>query len=233
MLGAAAAAFAQDDIKRLLAWSTISQVAFMLAGVAVSVDGAGAGGLPPALARRVQGAAVPGRRLRHHLAGSTRLADLGGLLARTGPGWPCAFGLGLAALAGLPPLGGFWSKEAVLSAAEHAASEHRWTGWLVLLVGLVTTLVTGLYCGRAWALVAGRDLPGRSAVLGDARDRGPPGTGRPAPDDAAAAGGAGRPDRAARPARGRPARCAGRGGDLRADRGAPGRCWPWPGSAGR
>jgi NADH-quinone oxidoreductase subunit L len=173
MLGAALAAFAQDDIKRLLAWSTISQVAFMLAGVTISggsADGAGPGVYHllshagfKALLFLVAGCVT-------HLAGSTRLADLGGLLADR-PWLAGALGLGLASLAGLPPLSGFWSKEAVLSAAEHAASSHAWTGWLVLLVGLLTTLVTGLYCGRAWALVAQgpsrEDAPEQTALLGD------------------------------------------------------------------
>ena len=48
--------------------------------------------------------------------------------------------VGLAALAGLPPFAGFFSKEAVLGAAEETALHHdgpaaAWTGWLVLVVG--------------------------------------------------------------------------------------------------
>jgi NADH-quinone oxidoreductase subunit L len=64
------------------------------------------------------------------------------------------FGLGLAALAGVPPLGGFWSKEAVLTAAEEAAHAGSWAGWMVLLAGLGTSLLTGIYAGRAWSIVA-------------------------------------------------------------------------------
>ena len=50
--------------------------------------------------------------------------------------------LGLAALAGLPPLAGFFSKEAVLGAAEETAlhgggRSPSWAGWLVLVVGLL------------------------------------------------------------------------------------------------
>jgi NADH-quinone oxidoreductase subunit L len=69
--------------------------------------------------------------------------------------------LGLAALAGVPPLSGFWSKEAVLGAAEVAAFDGgvdgagslAWAGWLVLVVGLVTGFVTAAYATRAWLLV--------------------------------------------------------------------------------
>jgi NADH-quinone oxidoreductase subunit L len=81
------------------------------------------------------------------------LADMGGLL-RANRGLAVLFGIGLAGLAGIPPLGGFWSKEAVLSAADGAARAGAWSGWVVLLAGLATSLLTGLYAGRAWSIVA-------------------------------------------------------------------------------
>ncbi|MFN8078378.1 MAG: NADH-quinone oxidoreductase subunit L [Kineosporiaceae bacterium] len=166
MLGAALAALAQDDLKRLLAWSTISQVAYMLAGVAVAQAGTG-----DDAAGTVLNSSGPGvfHLLTHaafkallflvagcvtHLAGSTLFARMGGL-QRSHPALAGLFGLGLAALAGVPPLGGFWSKEAVLTAAERAAREGAgWPAWLVLGSGLLTALVTGLYAARAYALVA-------------------------------------------------------------------------------
>ena len=101
MLGAALAALAQDDLKRLLAWSTISQVAYMLGGVAVAeaANGSAAAMLHllshaafKALLFLVAGCVV-------HLAGSTLLADMGGL-RRTDPVLAGLFALGLAALAG-------------------------------------------------------------------------------------------------------------------------------------
>jgi NADH-quinone oxidoreductase subunit L len=69
--------------------------------------------------------------------------------------------IGLAALAGIPPLSGFWSKEAVLGAAELTALDGGvdgsgslvWAGWLVLVVGIVTGFVTAAYATRAWLLV--------------------------------------------------------------------------------
>jgi NADH-quinone oxidoreductase subunit L len=156
MLGAGLAALAQDDLKRLLAWSTISQVAYMLGGVAVaqSEQGAGPGVFHllshaafKALLFLVAGAVT-------HLVGSTLMKDMGGL-RRTHPPLAFLLGLGLAALAGVPPLGGFWSKEAVLTAAEHAVADGGgWPARLVLTAGLLTTLITGVYAGRAYALVA-------------------------------------------------------------------------------
>ena len=161
MLGAAMAALAQDDLKRLLAYSTISQVAYMVAGAAVarSADGVGAPvahllshAAFKALLFLVAGCVI-------HQVGSNLMSDM----AARGGLWhhhrtlAVLLGLGLAALAGLPPLSGFWSKEAVLSAAEAAArTEPGWAGWsawLVFAAGLATALVTGLYAGRAFVLV--------------------------------------------------------------------------------
>jgi NADH-quinone oxidoreductase subunit L len=169
MLGAAAAALAQDDLKRLLAWSTISQVAYMLAGVAVAQDVAGQA---PGIFHLLSHAAfkallflVAGCVI--HLTGSTLLGDMGGLL-RSHRSLAWLYGIGLAALAGLPPFSGFWSKEAVLTAADEAAHDGHWTGWVVLLAGLLTSLLTGLYAGRAWSLVALGDEVRDHPPVGDA-----------------------------------------------------------------
>jgi len=160
MLGAALAAVAQDDFKRLLAYSTISQVAYMLAGVAVATDAAGAGpGVFHLLSHATWKAMLflIAGCLAHLVGGSTLMADYSGL-RRARPWLAGLLGVGLASLAGIPPLGGFWSKEAVLSAAEHAALHGGgWTAWTVLVAGLVTSLLTGLYAGRAWAVIAGGD----------------------------------------------------------------------------
>lgn len=163
MLGAAIAAVAQDDFKRLLAYSTVSQVAFMLAGVVVAAEEEGAA---PGVYHLLSHAAFKAllfllAGVVTHLVGSTKLADMGGLRAAR-PGLALLLALGLGALAGIPPLSGFWSKEAVLTAAEHAAVDTGSTvAWIVLITGLITTFVTGLYAGRAWAIVAeGKPVPG-------------------------------------------------------------------------
>lgn len=169
MVGAAAAAFGQDDLKRLLAYSTISQVGYMLAGASL---GAGDAALFHLLAHAgfkallflAAGCVI-------HLAGSTLLADMGGLW-RTHRRLAVLFGIGLAALAGVPPFAGLWSKEGILTAAEDAAHHGSWAGWLVLLAGLVTSLLTGLYAGRAWTAVALGGVPPAPAE-GDAETEKP------------------------------------------------------------
>jgi len=157
MLGAALVALAQSDLKRVLAWSTISQVAYLLGGLAVSPTDLGSA---PSVLHLLSHAGF--KALLFLAAGAlayqlhtTELADLAGAWRRA-PLVALTFTVGLASLAGLPPLSGFWSKEAVLGAAEQTAVEGgalAWAGWLVLVTGLVTGLVTAVYATRTWLLV--------------------------------------------------------------------------------
>ena len=153
MLGAALAALAQDDIKRVLAYSTVSQLAYMAAGLAVGDSRAATFHLLShaafkALLFLAAGAAI-------HAIGSNFMSDMGGLRRAL----PVTFGtmtIGLAALAGLPPASGFFSKEAVLLAAEETAAGHgagpvaAWVGQVVLVSGLATVAVTAAYATRLW-----------------------------------------------------------------------------------
>jgi len=151
MLLGAGAALVQDDLKRVLAWSTVSQIAYMTGALAVAAT-------PAALFHLLSHAAfkallflAAGAVL--HGAGVTSLSAMGGL-RRTMPVTFAAMTVGLAALVGLPPLAGFWSKEAVLGAAEHAALGEgpapAWVGWVVLLAGLATVALTAAYAARLW-----------------------------------------------------------------------------------
>jgi NADH-quinone oxidoreductase subunit L len=153
MVFAALSALAQDDLKRVLAWSTTSQLAYMLGGLAV-------GGYSAGLFHLISHAAFKALLFLAagaiaHAIGTTLLSRMGGLrteLRRTY--WIMT--IGLAALVGIPPLAGFFSKESVLSAAEEAALHGGplpgWAAWLVLLAGLMTVMLTAAYAGRAWLL---------------------------------------------------------------------------------
>jgi NADH-quinone oxidoreductase subunit L len=163
MLGAALAAYGQVDLKRLLAYSTISQVAYMLAALAIAPAGGEGAGVAHLLAHAGFKALLFLSAGAFAMAtGTTLLAGLGGSWRRT-PLVAACFTLGLAALAGLPPLSGFWSKEAVLGLAEHAAGhgDQRVAAGVVLLCGVVTSVVTAAYATRAWLLVvpAARTTP--------------------------------------------------------------------------
>ncbi|WP_415951206.1 NADH-quinone oxidoreductase subunit L, partial [Streptomyces sp. KLOTTS4A1] len=157
MAGSALAALAQDDIKRVLAYSTIGQLGYMTGALAVGDRGAGAfhllsHGAFKALLFLAAGVII-------HAAGTNSLAAMsrmGGLRHRV----PDAFWtmtVALLALAAIPPFSGFFSKESVLGAAEHTATGHSAfapaaAGWTVLVAGLVTALLTAAYATRLWLL---------------------------------------------------------------------------------
>jgi NADH-quinone oxidoreductase subunit L len=153
MVFAALCALAQDDLKRVLAWSTTSQLAYMLGGLAV-------GGYSAGLFHLVSHAAFKallflGAGAIAHAIGTTLLSRMTGLRASMRRTY-LLMTIGLAALVGVPPLSGFFSKESVLSAAEQAALHGgplpAWAAWLVLIAGLLTVLVTAAYATRAWLL---------------------------------------------------------------------------------
>ncbi|GAA1028991.1 hypothetical protein GCM10009557_15920 [Virgisporangium ochraceum] len=147
MLLGALAALAQTDIKRVLAWSTVSQLGYMTGALAVHAPGT-------ALFHLFTHAAF--KALLFLAAGAVIHAVHSNLIAATGglrtlmPLTFLATTAGLAALAGLPPFAGFWSKEAVLASALH---EGGGVGWLIYGTGAVTVLLTGWYAARLWLLV--------------------------------------------------------------------------------
>ncbi|WP_432036522.1 NADH-quinone oxidoreductase subunit 5 family protein [Streptomyces cucumeris] len=157
MIGSALAALAQDDIKRVLAYSTVGQLGYMTGALAVGDRGAAvfhliAHGAFKALLFLGAGVII-------HAAGTNSLAAMSrmsGLTKRI----PDAFWtvtVALLALAAIPPFAGFFSKEAVLGAAEHAATGHTagvpgGVGWTVLLAGLLTALLTAGYAARLWLM---------------------------------------------------------------------------------
>ena len=141
MLLAACAALATNDLKRVLAWSTVSQVAFMFAAVAVAAPDAAVFHLLShagfkALLFLCAGVVIT-------MAGRNAMSRLGGM-RRTAPITFWTLTLGFAALAGVPPLSGFWSKEAVMTAMSQNPP--------LFIAGIVTVALTGAYCMRAWLL---------------------------------------------------------------------------------
>ena len=172
MLGAALAACAQDDLKRVLAWSTVSQLGYLTGALGVGAYTAGVFHLLSHAAFKALLFLAAGSVM--HAVGTTLMRDMGGL-RRVMPVTFVTMTLGLAALAGLPPFAGFFSKEAVLSGAEDAALHGAaagasvapaWAGWLVLVSGLVTVAVTGAYATRAWCLTFLAEPRGTGAAHG-------------------------------------------------------------------
>ncbi|WP_200206171.1 NADH-quinone oxidoreductase subunit 5 family protein [Micromonospora coerulea] len=149
LLGALAAT-AQDDIKRVLAWSTVSQIGYMTGALAVGAPTAALFHLLSHAAFKALLFLAAGAVI--HAVGTTLMSRMGGLRATMPVTFWCTL-VGLGALAGLPPLSGFWSKDGVLAAAEAAALDGagpapQWVGWLVWLAGLLGVAVTAWYATR-------------------------------------------------------------------------------------
>ncbi|HEY3502516.1 MAG TPA: NADH-quinone oxidoreductase subunit L [Actinocatenispora sp.] len=148
MLLGALAATAQDDIKRVLAWSTVSQLAYMAGALAVGSDQAAIFHLLTHAAFKALLFLAAGSVI--HAAGTNLMSRMGGLRR----GMPVTFWtmtIGLAALAGVPPFAGFWSKESVLDAAARGTpSSPAPVHVLVLVAGLATVAVTAWYVTRLW-----------------------------------------------------------------------------------
>jgi NADH-quinone oxidoreductase subunit L len=108
---AAVLACVQDDIKRVLAYSTVSQLGYMMAAIGAGFSAAGffhllTHGLFKALLFLGAGAVI-------HAVGSNDLSHMGGL-ARRMPQTAIVFIIGTLSLAGIPLFGGFLSKEEIL-----------------------------------------------------------------------------------------------------------------------
>ncbi|MFD7786317.1 NADH-quinone oxidoreductase subunit L [Streptomyces nojiriensis] len=157
MVGSGLAAIAQDDIKRVLAYSTIGQLGYMVGALAVGDRGAAvfhllSHGAFKALLFLGAGVII-------HAAGTNSLGVMSRMdgLAKRIPDAYWTMTIALLALAAVPPFAGFFSKEAVLVAAEHTATGHSEfapsaAGWLVLVGGLLTALLTAAYATRLWLM---------------------------------------------------------------------------------
>jgi len=147
MCGAALCALAQTDVKMILAYSTVSQLAYMLGGMAVGARSQAmylllVHGAFKALLFLAAGVVI-------HRVGSNELSAMGGLRFRM----PITYGsmtIGLLALAGIPPFSGFFGKEGVLGAAYGASGEFAVPGKIVLIFGLLTAGITAAYSLRLW-----------------------------------------------------------------------------------
>ncbi|MFH8259733.1 NADH-quinone oxidoreductase subunit L [Streptomyces roseolus] len=168
MVGSALAALAQDDIKRVLAYSTIGQLGYMAGALAVGDRGAAVFHLLSHAAFKALLFLAAGAVI--HAAGTnslTAMSRTGGLAKRI-PDAYWTMTVALLALAAIPPFAGFFSKEAVLVAAEHTALGDRagvpaGAGWTVLVAGLLTALLTAAYALRLWL----RAFRGRGAEAPD------------------------------------------------------------------
>jgi NADH-quinone oxidoreductase subunit L len=144
LLFAGVCALAQWDIKRALAYSTISQLGFMFMAVGLRAYAAAmfflvAHAFYKALLFLGSGSVI------HGMHGEQDMRQMGGLWRRM-PWTAFTMGVGALALAGFPFMAGFFAKDIVL---EIANTNERW-GFYVL--GSVGALFSALYIGRVWFL---------------------------------------------------------------------------------
>ncbi len=140
LLFAGTCALGQDDIKRVLAYSTVSQLGYMFVA-------AGLRAYSLALFMLVAHAFykalmfLGAGSVMHGMHEETDMKEMGGLIRRMPlTGW--TFVIGAFALAGVPPLAGFFAKDAILEIANHTG--HQW----VYVLGLLGAVISAAYIGR-------------------------------------------------------------------------------------
>jgi NADH-quinone oxidoreductase subunit L len=147
MLLGALSALGQDDIKRVLAWSTVSQLGYMTGALAVGAPSAALFHLLTHAAFKALLFLAAGSVI--HAVGTNLMSAMGGLRERMPVTfWTMTIGLG--ALAGVPPLAGFWSKDAILEATTGSGPVPRGVAILVLCSAGLTVALTAAYVVRLW-----------------------------------------------------------------------------------
>jgi NADH-quinone oxidoreductase subunit L len=138
-LFAATIGIAQTDIKKVLAYSTVSQLGYMFMACGVGAFSAGIFHLMThaffkGLLFLAAGSVI------HGVGGEQDMRKMGGL--RVYMPWTFAtMGIATLAIAGIPPLAGFWSKDEILWQAYNAS----WAYWLI---GVITAFITSFYMFR-------------------------------------------------------------------------------------
>ncbi len=141
------AAINQDDIKKVLAYSTISQLGFMFIAI-------GAGAYVAAIFHLVTHAFfkallfLGAGAVIHEMHHEQNIYKMGGLRKKM-PVTAAMMGIGTLAISGIPPLAGFWSKDEIL-ASVFARGGIYYGFWAL---SLLAALMTAFYMGRHWLLI--------------------------------------------------------------------------------
>ncbi len=153
-LFAATIGIAQTDIKKVLAYSTVSQLGYMFMACGVGAFSAGIFHLMThaffkGLLFLAAGSVI------HGIGGEQDMRKMGGL--RVYMPWTFAtMGIATLAIAGIPPFAGFWSKDEILWKA-YGASPVYW------LIGVITAFITSFYMFRLMYMTFGGEYRGAVA----------------------------------------------------------------------
>lgn len=143
-LFAAVCALGQTDLKRVLAYSTVSQLGLMFLAC-------GVGAYYAAMFHLMTHAFVKGLlflsagNVVHMMHGNTMMDKMGGLTQRL-PATSVLFLIGALAMSGVPPLAAFFSKDLILE--QEYVTSHLWLFW----IGLIASVLTAFYLMRAYCL---------------------------------------------------------------------------------
>jgi NADH-quinone oxidoreductase subunit L len=148
LLVAGLIALVQWDIKKVIAYSTMSQIGYMFVGAGIGAYGFAIFHLMThaffkALLFLAAGVVI------HHLADEQDIRRMGGLKDAL-PKTHIAFLIGTVALVGLPPFAGFWSKDAIIAST---LADDSALGWTLFVATLAGVLLTGAYSFRLYYAV--------------------------------------------------------------------------------
>jgi NADH-quinone oxidoreductase subunit L len=147
LLMAGLIALVQTDIKRVIAYSTMSQIGYMFVG-------AGLGAYPNATFHLMTHAFFKALLFMsaglaiHAIAGEQDIRKLAGI-GRLMPYTRAVFLIGSLALVGIFPFAGFFSKDSILA----SALDRGWYGAVIFAIGIVGAFLTGLYTFRLFFIV--------------------------------------------------------------------------------
>jgi len=153
-LFAATIGIAQTDIKKVLAYSTVSQLGYMFMACGVGAFSAGIFHLMThaffkGLLFLAAGSVI------HACGGEQDMRKMGGL--RSFIPWTfLTMSIATLAIAGIPPLAGFWSKDEILWKA-YSSPHGSWVFWLI---GVITAFLTSFYMFRLWYMTFFGDYRG-------------------------------------------------------------------------
>ena len=153
---AASQAMVLDELKKVLAYSTVSQIGYMMLGLGVaglSTPSEFVFGFTGAFFHLISQALFKAGLFMCagwllHVAGSKYMKDMGGLRKSLPVTFVSMLVVALS-LAGIIPFSGFWSKDAILSAAANAGA----AGIGLYVIGAITALMTAFYSFRIIGLV--------------------------------------------------------------------------------
>jgi NADH-quinone oxidoreductase subunit L len=152
-------AFVQSDIKKVLAYSTVSQLGYMVMALGV---GAWTAAIFHLFTHAIFKACLflGSGSLAHHIHSFDMKKDMGGM-RKVMPTTYKTFMIGTAALVAIPPFAGFWSKDEILAGAQQLGGDGGYP--VMLVMGALGAAVTGAYMTRAIWYVFFGEPRGKSA----------------------------------------------------------------------